>query len=47
MAFMEKLIQKVTNIAPRLKKRTFDPEAMSIEDISLPQSIMDLDIEKN
>ena len=46
MAFMETLIQKVANMAPRLKKRTFDPEAMSIEDIQLPSSIMDLDIEK-
>ena len=46
MAFMEKLLQKVTNAAPRLKKRTFDPEAMSIEDIVLPNSLMNLDIEE-
>jgi len=40
---MEQLIGKVTNLAPRLKKRTFDPEAMSIEDISLPYALMNLD----
>lgn len=43
MSFMEQLIGKVTNLAPRLKKRTFDPEAMSIEDISLPYTLMNLD----
>ncbi len=46
MSFMENLVKKVIAIAPRLKKRTFDPEAMSIEDITLPQSIINLDIEK-
>ena len=46
MSFMDNILQKVSNIAPRLKKRTFDPEAMSIEDISLPDSLMNLDIEK-
>ena len=30
MSFMEQLVQKVVQLAPRLKKRTFDPEAMSI-----------------
>ena len=45
MSFMDRLIKKVEHIAPRLKKRTFDPEAMSIEDISLPNSLMELDIE--
>jgi len=44
MSFMDGLINKVANIAPRLKKRTFDPESMSIEDISLPHCIMELDI---
>ena len=42
---MEQLINKVVKLAPRLKKRTFDPEAMSIEDISLPKALMNLDIE--
>ena len=46
MAFMEKLLQKVAKVAPRLKKRTFDPEAMSIEDIALPNALMELDIEQ-
>jgi hypothetical protein len=46
MSFMDGIINKVTQIAPKLKKRTFDPEAMSIEDISLPTSLMDLDIEE-
>jgi len=41
---MDGLINKVANIAPRLKKRTFDPEAMSIEDISLPNSLMNVKI---
>ena len=45
MSFMEQLIKKVVKLAPRLKKRTFDPEAMSIEDISLPNALMRLDIE--
>jgi len=45
MSFMDRLIKKVEQIAPRLKKRTFDPEAMSIEDISLPNSLMELGIE--
>jgi hypothetical protein len=45
MSFMDRLIKKVEQIAPRLKKRTFDPEAMSIEDISLPNSLMNLDVE--
>lgn len=45
MSFMEQLIQKVVQLAPRLKKRTFDPEAMSIEDISLPNALMNLDVE--
>ena len=45
MAFMEQLIQKVVQLAPRLKKRTFDPEAMSIEDISLPNALMNLDVQ--
>ncbi len=45
MSFMDRLINKVAQIAPRLKKRTFDPEAMSIEDISLPNSLMNLDVE--
>jgi len=45
MSFMEQLIKKVVQLAPRLKKRTFDPEAMSIEDISLPSTLMSLDIE--
>jgi len=45
MSFMDQIIKKVETIAPRLKKRTFDPEAMSIEDISLPNSLMELDIE--
>lgn len=45
MSFMEQVIQKVKQLAPRLKKRTFDPEAMSIEDISLPAALMNLDIE--
>ena len=45
MSFMDQIIKKVKTIAPRLKKRTFDPEAMSIEDISLPNSLMELDIE--
>lgn len=45
MAFMERLIQKVINLAPRLKKRTFDPEAMSIEDIHLPHALNEVDIE--
>jgi hypothetical protein len=44
MSFMDRLIKKVAQIAPRLKKRTFDPEAMSIEDISLPNSLMELDV---
>ena len=44
MSFMDGLINKIATIAPRLKKRTFDPEAMSIEDISLPYSLMELDI---
>ena len=43
MSFMEQLIGRVINLAPRLKKRTFDPEAMSIEDISLPNTLMHLD----
>ena len=46
MSFMDGLLKNVANIAPRLKKRTFDPEAMSIEDISLPHCIMELDIAK-
>jgi len=45
MSFMEQLIDRVINLAPRLKKRTFDPEAMSIEDISLPNALMNLDPE--
>ena len=45
MSFMDGIITKVTQLAPRLKKRTFDPEAMSIEDISLPNALMGLDIE--
>ena len=45
MSFMEQLIKKVVHLAPRLKKRTFDPEAMSIEDISLPNTLMNLDVE--
>jgi len=43
---MEQLIDRVINLAPRLKKRTFDPEAMSIEDISLPNALMNLDPEE-
>jgi len=46
MSFMEQLIDRVINLAPRLKKRTFDPEAMSIEDISLPNALMNLDPEE-
>lgn len=46
MGFMNNLIQKVSSIAPRLEKRTFDPESMSIEDILLPNVLMNLDIEQ-
>jgi len=45
MAFFGDVLQKVLGIAPRLKKRTFDPEAMSEEDIDLPSSIMNFDKE--
>jgi len=41
---MDGLLNKVTKLAPRLKKRTFDPEAMSIEDISLPFCLLNIDI---
>ena len=45
MSFMEQLVKKVVQFAPRLKKRTFDPEAMSIEDIALPTSLLNIEVD--
>lgn len=44
MSFIDGILNKVAKLAPRLQKRTFDPHAMSIEDIDLPHSLMEIDI---
>ena len=44
MSFMDQMVKNLVSLAPRLKKRTFDPEAMSIEDISLPLVFIDMDL---
>lgn len=38
-------IKKALSSAPRLKKRVFDPEKMSVEDITLPICLRVIDIE--
>jgi hypothetical protein len=45
MSFIESIVKKVVTLSPRFKKRTFDPEAMSIEDINLPESLMRVSFE--
>lgn len=47
MGFLGGLVDKITNTsAPKLKKRSFDPEAMSIEDIKLPECLEQFNISK-
>jgi len=43
MSFFDGILQKVLGLAPRLKKRVFDPEAMCEDDIELPMAIKNYD----
>ena len=45
MSLFSSIKSKVSGQAPKLKKRVFDPEKMSIEDISLPMPLRAMDIE--
>jgi len=46
MSFMDRMVKNLSSFAPRFKKRRFDPEAISIEDINLPLVLMKIDINK-
>ncbi len=46
MSLFGSISNLVRGNAPRLKKRRFDPEKMSIEDIELPSSISQIDSEE-
>jgi len=46
MSLISAVKNKVFGSAPRLKKRRFDPEKMSVEDIELPTVIKNMDSEK-
>jgi len=46
MSLLSGMKSKVFGTAPRLKKRTFDPEKMSVEDISLPIVFKKIEVEQ-
>lgn len=46
MSLFGSISKALTGSAPRFKKRSFDPEKMSIEDIILPSSLAEMDPEK-
>ena len=41
MGFVKNVLSKAFALAPRLKKRTFDPEAMNEDDIELPMAVVE------